>query len=352
MLAHLRGIAWLLGLTVAICCVLYPLALWGSGQAAFRQQAEGSLIEKDNEVVGSRLIGQPFPSSDGKGYFHARPSSAGSTPNGYDARASGPSNLAASNVKLRNQVARLLGGNARFRSPKDKEGQPVGPDVEAWFARADRVTPWAKDNEALTKLWVAADPLNKTYVEEWSGQPGHADLVALWKNDNRDAGDKPKAEDLAPYFFADFARVHPGQWPVPDDKKDDKGNTVKDDKGQAVREMTLVTAGDDLQQTFFESWFQAEKPDLKPVPADMVLGSGSGLDPHITRKNAEYQAARVAEERARARKMDPAVVKKVVDDLIGKHSFSPMWGLAGGDELVHVTELNLALDRAMEEFKP
>lgn len=71
--SHLRANLWLLVLTVLLCCVLYPLALWAVGQAAFHEQAEGSLIYKADgkTVVGSRLIGQPF--SDER-YFWPRPS--------------------------------------------------------------------------------------------------------------------------------------------------------------------------------------------------------------------------------------------------------------------------------------
>ena len=72
-----------------------------------------------------------------------------------------------------------------------------------------------------------------------------------------------------------------------------------------------------------------------PVPADAVTASGSGLDPHISRQNAEYQAPRVA--KARGLGLDK------VKALIEQHLDTADLGILG-QEGVNVLELNLALD--------
>src|SRR5207248_7503240 len=125
--SHLRANLLLLVVTVFLCSIAYPAVLLGLGQMFFPSQAEGSLIrDAQGNVVGSRLIAQPFTADEN---FWPRPSSAS-----YNGAASGASNWGANNYLLRDRVARTLGPIVKYKSGP-KKGQPVAPDIEAWFQK-------------------------------------------------------------------------------------------------------------------------------------------------------------------------------------------------------------------------
>jgi K+-transporting ATPase ATPase C chain len=79
----------------------------------------------------------------------------------------------------------------------------------------------------------------------------------------------------------------------------------------------------------------ADPDNTRPIPADLVNASASGLDPHISPTAAEYQVERVA----RARKLDPSAVKA----LVNKNTENRQWSVFG-EPRVNVLQLNIALD--------
>jgi potassium-transporting ATPase KdpC subunit len=99
MLIDLRRSVVALAVFTVLVGLAYPLLVFGIGQAAFRGAADGSLVRRDDRVVGSSLIGQSF---DAPGYFWGRPSAAGQ--DGYDSGASGASNLGPTSQKLADTV--------------------------------------------------------------------------------------------------------------------------------------------------------------------------------------------------------------------------------------------------------
>jgi K+-transporting ATPase ATPase C chain len=313
MLSHLRANFWLFCLTLLLCCLVYPLILWVVGQTFFHDQAEGSLlVGADGKPIGSRLIAQPFSKDE---YFQPRPSAAS-----YKADASGASNWSASNYLLRDRVARQLGPVLRYQSGPRK-GEPVAKDVEAWFqTKPNIVALWAEAHEGVAKAWVNADDKHKEVVKKW--QQTHPEHVAKWKEANPD-GSEPSPADLAKPFFTANAQAFHASWPK-----------LIDDASWSVAAV------------FFDMWLQEHNDQvthLETVPADTVTASGSGLDPHITWKNAhDYQLERVAKAWAEKRKEDAAKLKQQIEKILTEHAEAPLGGLVG-EKLINVLEVNLAL---------
>jgi len=125
-----RAITGLIALSLLLC-LIYPLAVWAIAQLVFPGKADGSLLKKENRVIGSLLIGQPF---SGPEFFHPRPSAAGQ---GYDARASGGSNLGPLSRSLVEQV------KTRIKAYRQENGLPpqTPVPVDAVTASASGLDP-------------------------------------------------------------------------------------------------------------------------------------------------------------------------------------------------------------------
>lgn len=119
----LQQLAPALRMTVLLTIVtglVYPVVVTGLCQILFRQQADGSLIVRNGQTIGSALIGQNFTTPE---YFHPRPSAAG---NGYDPTASGGSNLGPTSQKL---YDRMKVSADQFRKENPDYSGPIPADA-------------------------------------------------------------------------------------------------------------------------------------------------------------------------------------------------------------------------------
>ena len=121
MLTHVRAAIVSLVLFTVVTGVVYPTLVTVIAQLVFPHQANGSLIVKDGKPVGSTLIGQPF---DDPKYFWGRPSAT--SPFGYNAGASGASNLSPTNADL---IKTVQGRVDALRTADPGNAAPVPVDL-------------------------------------------------------------------------------------------------------------------------------------------------------------------------------------------------------------------------------
>lgn len=289
MLRNLIASSFLLFVLVIIVCVIYPIGLWVIGQTLFPFQANGSLLQDETrKPIGSKLIAQSFTNL---AYFYPRPSAAD-----YHADASASSALAPSNYLLRDRVARSLA-----LIVKDQSGQSVVSQIENWFHQ-DRfqgkkgiVSQWATLHPSLATAWINAETVNTALI-----------------------------------FFQQFSLQHPGLFLT---------------KGKNRSNIQLILEGPEIASTFFDMW-RNDHPEslLQTVPADLVMTSGSGLDPHISLQNAMYQLDRVSVEWAKQLKRNQNEIKQEIQTILTQLSFAPGGGLLG-ERMVNVLELNIILKK-------
>ena len=118
--SELRGAVLSTVILALVCCGIYPLVVFGIGQAVFPDKANGSLIvEKDGTVRGSKLLGQGFTAEK---YFHPRPSAAG---NGYDAANSGGSNFGPTSQKLNDAIKDRIDAYRKENGLKETDAVPA-----------------------------------------------------------------------------------------------------------------------------------------------------------------------------------------------------------------------------------
>lgn len=158
--------------TTILFGLLYPLGVTGLAQLLFPAQANGSLLAKNGQAVGSKLLGQMFSSP---GYFRPRPSGAGT---GYDASQSGSPNLAPTNRAL---IERVKGDVDKLHAENPGAAIPIdlvttsasGLDPEISPAAAEFQVPRVARARGISEAEVRVLVSRHTLKRQWGflGEP-------------------------------------------------------------------------------------------------------------------------------------------------------------------------------------
>lgn len=197
-LTELRPALAATALLAVACCGVYPLIVYAAGQWAFRGRANGSLVVDAQHVVrGSRWLGQTFTNA---AYFASRPSAAGA---GYDARASGGSNLGPTSRTLRDLVVGRIAACREwnrlpdtFPIPPDAataSGSGLDPDISPAFARLQVARVAAARGLAVAEV---AALVERAIEPPQFGVLGDARVNVLYLNLRLDAMNHSKAGKL------------------------------------------------------------------------------------------------------------------------------------------------------------
>ncbi len=287
---HLAALRALLVLTV-IVGVAYPLAITAIAQLpGLSRHADGSFVASANgQKVGSSLIGQAF--TDAKGtplpqYFQSRPSAAtANVDTGYDPTATSASNLGPEDIA------------DTFDDPATKDDDESSQSLLTQVCSRS-VAIGQLDGVDGSRPYCTASGVGAVLAVFYSG-PGYTGSVTRVVSVNQECPTMP--------FLGSYLGV-----------------TVECHRN-----------GEDLA-TGQQIAIRGEAPVHPAVPSDAVTASGSGLDPDISPAYATIQINRVA----KARGVDPAVVRQIVDNRTAGRALGYM-----GEPRVNVLELNLALDK-------
>ncbi len=166
--------------TTILLGIVYPLVITALAQVMFKNKANGQIVYRNGEAIGSRIIAQPFSSPK---YFHPRPSAAG---NGYDPTNSGGTNFASTNQKL---IDRVRTDAAALRQENPSQPIPVdllttsasGLDPEISPAAADFQVPRVAHERGLSES-VVRDLVRKHTMQRDLGLLGEPRVNVLELN--------------------------------------------------------------------------------------------------------------------------------------------------------------------------